>query len=104
MVIGYLLSVTFIYKTGELERESTCAKIAHVNNRMTCIFCTLMDRNGILYVEDGRKRIVDNTLVALTLMIAEIRTGEKDVMVKVMMNLINKENRQLYSCVSFRKT
>ena len=35
------------------------------------------------------KRIADNTLVALTLMIAESRTAEKDVMVKVVVNLIN---------------
>jgi prophage maintenance system killer protein len=41
---------------------------------------------------DGNKRIADNTLVALTLMIAESRTEEKDVMVKVVVNLINKNN------------
>ena len=39
------------------------------------------------------KRIADNTLVALTLMIAESRTEEKDVMVKVVVNLINKDNQ-----------
>jgi hypothetical protein len=38
----------------------------------------------------SNKRIADNTLVALTLMIAESRTEEKDVMVKVVVNLINK--------------
>lgn len=42
---------------------------------------------------DGNKRIADNTLVALTLMIAESRTEEKDVMVKVVVNLINKESQ-----------
>lgn len=42
---------------------------------------------------DGNKRIADNTLVALTLMIAESRTEEKDVMVKVVVNLINKDNQ-----------
>ncbi|MBJ2194461.1 MAG: cytochrome C biogenesis protein CycH, partial [Muribaculaceae bacterium] len=47
---------------------------------------------GILYNEDGTKRIADNTLVALTLMIAESRTEEKDTMVKVIVNLINKNN------------
>lgn len=47
----------------------------------------------ILYSIDGRKRIADNTLVAMTLMIAESRTEEKDVMVKVVVNLINKENQ-----------
>ena len=36
--------------------------------------------NGILYNEDGTKRIADNTLVTLTLMIVESRTEEKDAM------------------------
>jgi prophage maintenance system killer protein len=57
------------------------------------LFLWFMERNGILYGEDGHKRIADNSLVALTLMIAESRTEEKDVMVKVVVNLINKENR-----------
>ena len=35
----------------------------------------------LLYNEDGSMRIVDNTLVALTLMIAESRTEEKDTIV-----------------------
>ena len=52
-----------------------------------------MEKNGILYSADGRKRIADNTLVALTLMIAESRTEEKDAMVKVVVNLINKDNQ-----------
>lgn len=51
-----------------------------------------MNNNGILYRSDGSKRIADNTLVALTLMIAESRTAEKDVMVKVVVNLINSNN------------
>lgn len=51
-----------------------------------------MAGNGILYNPDGIKRIADNTLVALTLMIAESRTEEKNVMVKVVVNLINKNN------------
>ena len=56
------------------------------------LFLWFMERNGILYGENGRKRIADNTLVALTLMIAESRTEEKDVMVKVVVNLINKNH------------
>ena len=36
--------------------------------------------------------MTNNTFVALTLMIAESRTEEKDVMVKVVINLINKNN------------
>ena len=57
------------------------------------LFLWFMEKNGILYSADGRKRIADNTLVALTLMIAESRTEEKDIMVKVVVNLINKDNQ-----------
>ena len=57
------------------------------------LFLWFMERNGILYREDGEKRIADNTLVALTLMIAESRTEEKDIMVKVVVNLINQNNK-----------
>lgn len=56
------------------------------------LFLWFMNNNAILYREDGSKRIADNTLVALTLMIAESRTEEKDIMVKVVVNLINKSN------------
>lgn len=56
------------------------------------LFLWFLNGNGILYNEDGSKRIADNTLVALTLMIAESRTEEKDTMVKVIVNLINKNN------------
>ncbi|MDE6127428.1 MAG: virulence RhuM family protein [Muribaculaceae bacterium] len=56
------------------------------------LFLWFLNGNGILYHEDGTKRIADNTLVALTLMIAESRTEEKDTMVKVVVNLINSSN------------
>lgn len=56
------------------------------------LFLWFMNNNGILYRKDGTKRIADNTLVAITLMIAESRTEEKDVMVSVVVNLINKSN------------
>jgi len=56
------------------------------------LFLWFLNNNHILYREDGSKRIADNTLVALTLMIAESRTEEKDVMVKVVVNLINQRN------------
>lgn len=64
------------------------------NKRIAAIlFLWFLNNNRVLYAEDGHKRIADNTLVALTLMIAESRTEEKDVMVKVVVNLINRENR-----------
>ena len=56
------------------------------------LFLWFMENNGILYHPNGEKRIADNTLVALTLMIAESRTDEKDIMVKVVVNLINQNN------------
>ena len=56
------------------------------------LFLWFMNNNGILYRPDGSKRIADNTLVALTLMIAESKTEEKDIMVKVVVNLINQAN------------
>lgn len=56
------------------------------------LFLWFPNGNGILYTEDGSKRIADNTLVDLTLVIAESRTEEKDTMIKVIVNLINKNN------------
>lgn len=57
------------------------------------LFLWFLSNNGVLYATDGHKRIGDNTLVALTLMIAESRTEEKDIMVKVVVNLINQDNQ-----------
>lgn len=53
------------------------------------LFLWFLNGNHILYHHNGRKRIADSTLVAFTLMIAESRTEEKDIMVKVVVNLIN---------------
>jgi prophage maintenance system killer protein len=56
------------------------------------LFVWFLDRNKILYKKDGSKRIADNALVAITLMIAESRPKEKDVIVALVVNLINKLN------------
>ena len=56
------------------------------------IFLHFMDKNNLLYKIDGTKKIADNTLVAITLMIAESRPQEKDIIVKVLVNLINGDN------------
>lgn len=56
------------------------------------LFLWFLEKNNILYKEDGSRLIGNNTLVALTLMIAESRTEEKDMMVKVVVNLINRNN------------
>jgi len=56
------------------------------------LFLYFLERNGILYDENGEKRIADNALVALTLMIAVSKTEEKDTITKIIVNLINKKN------------
>lgn len=57
------------------------------------LFLWFMNRNKVLYAADGHKRIADNTLVALTLMIAESRPEEKDIIIKLVVNLINQNNQ-----------
>lgn len=52
------------------------------------IFLYFLDKNGILYDENGHKRIADYTLVALTIMIAESRIEEKEMMISIIMNCI----------------
>jgi prophage maintenance system killer protein len=56
------------------------------------LFVWFLDKNRILYREDGFKRIADNALVALTLMIAESKPDEKDIITQVVVNLINGNN------------
>jgi len=56
------------------------------------LFLYFLVRNGILFDSNGSKRIADNTLVALTLMIAVSKPEEKDTMIKVIVNLINRNN------------
>jgi len=56
------------------------------------LFLWFLEKNGILYKPNGLRLIENNALVALTLMIAESRSEEKDIMTKVVVNLINKNN------------
>jgi len=56
------------------------------------IFLWFLESNGILYKEDGGKRIADNALVALILMIAESDPGERGIIVTLVVNLINRKN------------
>ncbi|MDD2321732.1 MAG: Fic family protein, partial [Geobacteraceae bacterium] len=56
------------------------------------IFLYYLGMNGILYRFDGSKRLADNALVALTLLIAESKPDEKDTIVKVIVSLINRQN------------
>jgi len=56
------------------------------------LFIYFLGMNGLLYRPDGSKRLADNALVALTLLIAESRPEEKETIVKVIVNLINQKN------------
>ncbi|KAF0153139.1 MAG: filamentation induced by cAMP protein fic [Ignavibacteria bacterium] len=56
------------------------------------IFLWFLDENQILYKQNGVKRLADNALVALCLMIAESNPKEKEIITKVVVNLINKNN------------
>ena len=56
------------------------------------IFLWFLENNGLLYREDGCKRIADNALVALTLMIAESDPKDREIIVTLTVNLINRNN------------
>jgi len=56
------------------------------------IFIWFLERNGILYKKDRSRLVADNALVALTLLIASSNPGDKDIIIKVIVNLINKNN------------
>ena len=51
------------------------------------MFLYFLDKNGVLFM-DGRKLIDDYTLVALTIMIAESRPDEMEMMITVIMNCL----------------
>jgi len=54
------------------------------------LFVYFLNQNKILYRKDGSKRLPDTTLVALTVLIAQSKPEEKDTIIKVIVNLINK--------------
>jgi prophage maintenance system killer protein len=56
------------------------------------LFLWFLEKNAALYATDGSKRIADNALVAMTLLIAESRPEEKEVLTRVVVNLINRRN------------
>jgi prophage maintenance system killer protein len=52
------------------------------------LFVCFLQQNAILLRKDGGRRLDDNALVALTLMIAASKPSEKEAMVKVILNLL----------------
>ncbi len=54
------------------------------------LFLWFLEKNGVLYQPDGTKRIADTALVAMTLLIAESKPAEKDLLTRVLINLIGR--------------
>jgi hypothetical protein len=79
------------YTINEKRLREDRAKLKEFQ-KTSSLFLWFLNENGILYHEDGSKRLADNALVALTLLIAESRAEEKDTMVKVIVNLIDQNN------------
>ena len=64
--------------------------LADGNKRIASfIFVYFLDKNGLLYRETGERKINDNALTALALLIAVSDPKEKDVLIKIVMNLLN---------------
>ena len=105
---SFASSVATIYQTfsGKELYPSAEEKAAHLlyfiiknhsfvdgNKRIAAaLFLWFLEKNRLLYRADGAKRLADNALVALTLMIAESAPPDKDLVVRLVVNLINKEN------------
>ncbi len=53
------------------------------------LFIYFLDKNDYLYRKNGEKKINDNALVALALLVAESNPEEKDILIKIIINLIN---------------
>jgi len=53
------------------------------------LFVYFLDKNNYLYKKSGEKKINDNALTALALLIAESNPKEKDVLIKIIINLLN---------------
>ena len=54
------------------------------------LFLWFLEKNEALYNSDGTKRISDSALVAMTLLIAESQPREKDILTRVLINLISR--------------
>ncbi len=84
-----------IFKSKELDKESVCSILEHTardgNKRIASImFIYYLEKNTCLYKTNGERKINDNAMVALALLIASSNPREKGVMVKIITNLLNR--------------
>jgi len=101
---GFKSSISTIYQTfeGKDLYPTTQEKAAHLlyfvaknhsfvdgNKRIAAgLFVCYMQKNNLLHRPDKAKRIDDNALVALTLMVAASKPAEKEMMIRVILNLL----------------
>ena len=57
----------------------------------TLLFLEYLRRNGLLMLTDGSPRLADNAMVALALLIAESEPAQKDLMIRLVLNLLGDE-------------
>ncbi len=57
------------------------------------LFLWFLEKNRMLYRADGTKRIAENALVAMTLLIAESKPADKEILARVLTNLLTKRNK-----------
>ena len=79
-----------IFKESELIKDEVCAKFAHTTRHGSVVGLTQtreLDFYNLLY-KDGIRVIDNNTLVAITLLIAQSNPKEKDIMTDLVMNFI----------------
>jgi len=58
----------------------------------TLLFLEYLRRNGMLVTPDGRQRLADNAMVALALLVAESDPTQKDLMIRLILNLLEDED------------
>ncbi len=82
------LHLKHIFEEGELDRGTTVREtsVLQVEGKRT------IQRTVEQYSLDVSRKLADNALVALTLMIAESKPDEKEMMTRVVVNLINLKN------------
>ncbi len=82
---------------GSLEEKAACLlyfvikdhSFSDGNKRIgSFLFIVFLARNNALYRKDGERKINDNALVALALLIAESNPQEKEVIISLVMNLL----------------
>lgn len=67
-----------IFKTGELQKNSVSS----------ILFVYFLDKSNYLFKKSGERKINDNALTALTILIAESNPKDKETMIKIIKNLI----------------